>query len=653
MTEFPDLRQFDKIALDTETDGLQYMKNKAFSFSLSTPNNKDYYYDLRETPKAIDYINDQLDVYKGIKIFHNASFDIIMFLMAGVHVPLTNLEDTVIRAYCINEQLFSYQLDDLAKKYLGAKKETQIYDDLAAIFGGKATRNVQMKNISKAPSRIVSPYAKTDTRLTLNLFDWQETEIKRQGIERIVEFEKSKIPMFVKNEMGGIRVDLSYAQEAVDKMTPIIDLAQRQLDEMFNTSVNVNSSPQVKKIFEPKQNANGDWHANDGTLLGLTPKGNPSLGAEALREMKHPGAKLILDIRSNIKTRDTFLKGHVIGSAVNGYVYPTVSQTKGESGGTGSGRIAMQAPALQQIPSRNKKIAAIVKPCFLPDEGHTWVDSDLNSFENRVFCHLVNNPIMIKQYKNNPKIDFHQMVADMTGLPRNASYGGEVNAKTLNLSMQFNSGNGAIAEKMGLPWAWDEFKDKNGKVIKYKKAGVKAMQAIEEYHRRMPGVRELAGKARIIAENRGYVFTYTGRRLRFPKGFKSYKASGLLIQATSADLNKENWVIIDDILSDCEGRMLLNTHDSYSLSLPKDIWEEKYREVRKGIEKTGRIRVPLLLDFNGKGENWWQALQSKGMDLNNNDKWESVKKDKKTKKIIDIGEFSKYSDAVRAMKNVG
>jgi len=645
MTFFPELRNFDRIAIDSETTGLQYMADKAFGFSVSTPDGKDYYWDLREHPRAIDWFNDQMAIYKGKKIAHNASFDVIMMESAGIMIPLTNIEDTVIRAYCINEQLFSYKLDDLAKKYLNATKETKIYEQLAAIFGGKATANVQMKNISKAPPHITGPYAEKDTRLTLDLYDWQEDEIKSQGIERIVEFERNKIPMFIRNEMGGIRVDLDYAEEAFDKMTPIIDSDQLELNSMFGTEINVNSSPQVKKIFEPKQDKNGDWHASDGTLLGLTPKGNPSLGADALREMKHPGAKLILQLRSNIKTRDTFLKGHVIGSAVNGYVYPTVSQTKGETGGTGTGRLAYGKPAMQQIPNRNKKVAALIKPCFLPDEGHKWVDADMASFEVRVFAHLINNPVIINAYKENPYTDFHQFVADLTNLVRNAEYSGQPNAKQLNLSMIFNSGRGAIADKMGMPWEWDEFKDGKGKIIKYKRPGIEAIKVIDEYHRKIPGIKEFANRAKAVAENRGYVFTYTGRRLRFPRGYKSYKASGLIIQATSADLNKENWEIIDDVLNGTEGRMLLNTHDSYSMSLPVDKWEEYYTEVKNGIEKEDRIRVPLLLDFNGIGNNWWEALQNKGISTVGN-KWKSsVKIGDKT---ITLGKFSKYKNALNA-----
>jgi len=321
--------------------------------------------------------------------------------------------------------------------------------------------------------------------------------------------------------------------------------------------------------------------------------------------MKHPGAAMILEQRSLIKTRDTFLKGHVLDSAVGGRVYPTINQSKVEGGGTGTGRLSIQGPAMQQIPSRNKEVAALVKPCFLPDEGHVWLDADMASFEVRVFAHLAG---IGQAYVDDPHMDFHQWVADLTGLVRNAEYGGQPNAKQLNLSMIFNSGNGAIAETMGMDWHWDQFTDKTGKLIRYKKPGKEAMAVIDTYHKKLPGVKRLAEGCKNKAIKRGYIFTKYGRHLRFPRGWKTYKASGLLIQATAADINKENIRLITDVLQPMGGHLLLNTHDSYSMSIPEDVWwKDAFEEVRRAVERPV-LDVPLILDLSGHGNNWANAL---------------------------------------------
>jgi DNA polymerase I-like protein with 3'-5' exonuclease and polymerase domains len=260
---------------------------------------------------------------------------------------------------------------------------------------------------------------------------------------------------------------------------------------------------------------------------------------------------------------------------------------------------------MQQIPSRNKVTAAIVKPCFLPDEGQVWVAGDMASFEVRVFAHLVNNASIIQAYKDDPELDFHQYVADISGLVRNAEYSGQPNAKQMNLSMIFNSGNGAIAHKMGMDYKWTSFENNAGETITYRKAGPEAMKVIKRYHSRIHGVKDLAERAANLAKSSGYVFTQMGRRLRFPKGYKAYKASGLLIQATSADINKENWIMVEEEL-DGVGHMIVNTHDDYNLSLPED-WKPHFKRVQERIQSP-RLRVPLILELSGAGENWWKAI---------------------------------------------
>ena len=330
--------------------------------------------------------------------------------------------------------------------------------------------------------------------------------------------------------------------------------------------------------------------------------------------MSHPASKVILELRSHIKTRDTFLTGHVLESAVNGRVYPNINQTKGESAGTGTGRLSYTSPALQQIPDRNKEVAKIVKPIFLPEEGHLWVDADMASFEVRMFAHLIGTPDIVQAYKDNPETDFHQFVADLTGLPRNATYSGQPNAKQLNLSMIFNQGNGTTAETMGMPWTWESFTPKGDtREVVYKKAGAEAMEIINKYHSALTGVKALADGCKAKAESRGYIFTRYGRHLRFPNGFKSYKASGLLIQSTSADENKMNWLRINEALEGTGGVMLLNTHDSYSLSLPEDQANEIARKVKKAVEEDRGLLVPLILEVQNAGKNWWESKSSERM----------------------------------------
>ena len=612
---FPRIQDYPYLAYDTETTGLDVLgADKVFGFSLSLPGGGDFYFDIKTNPRAVEWINDEFDRFPGTIICHNLSFDYKASTNTGIKIPLSKCVDTVVLACLINEHEISYSLDNLSKRYLSIgnqKQGDELYKEMAKIFGGRATKNVQMRNISSAPEHLVAEYAKADTRATLNLYEWQQKEIERQGLQSIVEFEQKLTPVLIANEMAGIRVDVAAAETSVVALTGEIHTLQKQLDGVAGFHCNPQPSKDMQRLFEPVYR-DGRWWANDGTPLEMTDSGNPSIGANALRTMKHPAASIILQLRSLIKTRDTFLVGHVLESANNGRIYPNINQTKGDDGGTGTGRLSYTAPAMQQIPDRRKDIAAIIKPVFLPEEGHVWVDADMASFEVRIFAHLVGTPDIVNAYADNPETDFHQFVADLTGLPRNASYNGEPNAKQLNLSMIFNQGNGTTAETMDMPWSWESFYPKgSSEEVVYKKAGDEAMAVINTYHAHMPGVKRLADGCKKTAESRGYIFTRRGRHLRFPRGYKSYKASGLLIQATAADENKQNWLIIDEALRDTGGRMVLNTHDSYSMSLPEDDAEQLARKVKEMVERDRGLRVPLILEVNRPGINWWDSKSKK------------------------------------------
>lgn len=607
---YPDLRQYPYFAYDTETTGLRYPIDKAFACSIAVPGDS-WYFDFRRQPKAIEWLNDTFATLprRARVICHNAPFDACMSAVAGIHIPLHLLDDTVVRACLINEHeatIFpwnryrkpgGYSLDYLCRKYIKKKK--------IEVVGP----------IQDLPFEKAEEYAVQDAVITLELWEWQEKRLnqedhQKRDLLKIAQLERAAMPIIIDAQMHGIRVDLDEAEGAMARMTPHIKKLQNEMDKLAGWEFNVNSGPQMLKLFDPTR-GHGGWFVGP-IRIGETDKGAPSFKKEYLENLANvdPRARLVTDIRSALKTRDTFLAKHILEHAIDDRVYPTINQTVRETGGTKWGRLSYVDPAMQQIPSRDKVTASIVKPCFLPDEGHVWVDYDLASFEVRIFVALAGmyNRELSHLYDEDPHLDFHDYVSKLTGLKRNAEYAGEPNAKQLNLSMIFCQGAGATANKMNLPTTPDEFTDEWGIKIKFQRAGDEAQSIIDQYHRRVRGVAELAQKARTLAEMRGYLVTKYGRHCRFPKKYKTYKASGILIQATSADINKENWCLIDEAL-DGRGRIVLNTHDSYSLSCETDTWERATQDVVKSVERKF-LGVPLVLDFNGVGQNWWAALSN-------------------------------------------
>ena len=91
------------IGSDTETTGLVYPRDKAFSVSLAAPDGDVLFIDLRTEQHLVPALQLDLDRYPGRIAFHNAQFDCRMLESAGIVVPLHKVDCTVVRACLINE----------------------------------------------------------------------------------------------------------------------------------------------------------------------------------------------------------------------------------------------------------------------------------------------------------------------------------------------------------------------------------------------------------------------------------------------------------------------------------------------------------------------------------------------------------------------
>ena len=609
MSTFPRIEHAKVLVIDTETTGLDWWRDKLFGISIAW-DDQSAYWDVRQDPQVIQWLQDLIREERvGTWVGHNIKFDYHFLREAGVTLPPERIDCTMIRGALINEHEPTFSLDFLARKYAGMQKDEEIYAELAALFGGRATRNVQMPNISRAPIRIVSKYAIQDAVVTLALYNWQQAEIERQDLYRVHRLERDLMPVIIDMEEQGVCVDVERAERAVRELTLRVDREQSVLNSLAGFEVNPNPSGSITELFKPERGEDGEWYLVDGTRADKTEGGKASINAECLRRMKHPAAKMILDLRKMMKTRDTFLKGHILGHHHDGIIHCNYNQTKNDAeAGTGTGRLSVTNPALQQIPSRDKDIKSLVRPIFIPDVGASWLGMDWSQFEFRVANHYGNVPAILSAYASNPDLDFHQLVSDLTGIPRNAQYAGGPSSKAINLGLAFNMGSGRLAQECGLPYTEEE--GPNGNT--YLKAGPEALAMFEKYHAANPGMRNTSQKASSLAKERGFVHSMLGRHLRFPGGQFVHKASGLIYQATSADCMKQKLIELHTYLNThgC-GRLLLTVHDEVGISLDNDSKEHADEIARiyttfDGVECPIKLRVPIACDW-GTGADWYQA----------------------------------------------
>jgi len=224
------------------------------------------------------------------------------------------------------------------------------------------------------------------------------------------------------------------------------------------------------------------------------------------------------------------------------------------------------------------------------DEHHNYalgagVISANSQIEYRLFAHYAGGAVM-QRYVNEPDVDFHQMVADLTGMARDP-------AKNINFGILFGMGEKKMAAQTGLP-------------------PDQANAALAAYHEQIPEARILAKRAMNKAAARGYIITHGGRRCRFQAlnvsgrtvFTRTNNALNYLTQGSAADLIKLAMIAVDKEI-DYENTILhLTIHDELDATVPpgaKGV-REAYK-IKEIMESVAKLRVPVRAEAE-VGPNW-------------------------------------------------
>jgi len=610
--DFPNIPAGEIIGLDFETSGLRYWDPEFRVFGVAVAvDSQSWYWDVRHTPQVVNWLR---DLFRSTRLVvaQNAQYEYQCVRQFQIDPRSVKWYCTMVSECLINEHHLKYDLASIAQ-HRGVESEKLVHlEAIRAAMGWRDSQEV-LSRLSEVPPAIVAPYGASDASDALAIYHAQQIEIKGQQLEEVVDLEMRLLPVLADMSWGGVRVDLEGAHAAIPKLDEQEEVLQKEINEIAGGKFNVNSSPQVRAFFKPEPVNKFQWRLIDGTLVGPTKGGKgPSLDQNVMREIKHPLAAKILALRKTIKLRDTFLRGHVIGSADgDGYVHTQFNQTRNDAdAGTVTGRLSSTDPALQQITKRDKINAAILRSKFLADAGDEWFCADYSQVDFRCGAHLQNVEGVIAAYNENPAMDYHQIVSDMTGIPRNAPYAGAPNTKQINLGLSFGAGAGKLSFMMGMDYQIREARGKMQYV-----AGDEANRIFELYHKKLPGVKVFMKKAETVAKNTGYVRTAIGRRLRFPRGMGAHKAAGLLYQAYAADLHKLGLIATDRVIREekLPARLLMSCHDEIGVSMKRDqeVADKIVKEYTDFNSETSVIRMRVPITASGDfGANWYEA--SKG-----------------------------------------
>lgn len=599
MADFPNLSRVDRLGCDTETDGLKFT-SRPVGVSVSLPDGADHYFRWGHEMggnnctkgEALKWIHGELNRPSLTVYMHNAGFDMRMltYINSGENpIPLSRVEDTGFMAALLNELEMDLSLDGLGQGKLGMAKEgDELWEFCAETFGGTATRKSQAKNIWRAPGHIVAPYAKGDSRITLGLADYFLPLIDAEGLREVYEMETALIPILLKMHMVGVKVDVPKAIKLQTRLEK--ELATRRDDWRAEYGdVNFGSTQQLAGLFDRLNIAYRTNPPTEKMLEKGQTEGNPSITAGDLEFLDHPVADQIRTMKKLKHFKGTFINNYILENAdEHGLIHGEFHPLRNSRYGTRSGRFSSGGGLnLQNVPARDEEWAPLIRGLYIPlRDDQLWCKADYSQIEYRFLAHYSGGTVM-EQYNADPDIDFHQMCADLVGIPRTP-------AKTINFGLLYGMGVKKLAASLGL--------------------GInEAKELMETYHKRLPEIKKLYDRADRRANQKGIIETWGGRFRRFEKQGRrhihTHKALNALLQGSAADLMKMALIAVADGLDWDETPIHLTVHDELDMSVPRDkqrrdVFFKTLREKMQDYE----LRVPIKLDIE-YGEDWGHAKE--------------------------------------------
>jgi len=492
--EYPDLRQYEEIAIDLETKDPDLKKlgtgsivgnGEVVGIAVAVEGYRGYFPIAHgEGPnmdrhKTLEWFRD-ICKSPATKIFHNAMYDVCWIHSLGIHINGL-IVDTMIASSLIDENRFSYTLNTMSWSYLNkGKNETKLIE-------AAKERGLDPKaDMWKLPAHEVGAYAEQDAELTLELWQKLKKIIIEDDLQDIFNLETDLFPCLVDMRFLGVRVDVTKANQLKTALAVKEKNLLQQIKIESGVEPQIWAAASIAQVFDKLNLPYSRTEKTD----------SPSFTKNFISNHSHPVVRMIAEARKINKVSTTFIDT-ILKHEHKGRIHADINQIRSDDGGTVTGRFSYANPNLQQIPARDPDTGPLIRSLFIPEEGMKWGCFDYSQQEPRLVAHYalkfqlpsVND--IADSYENDPSTDFHKIVAEMANIPRSQ-------AKTINLGLFYGMGKGKLMNELDLT------KDK-------------AEELFSKYHGKAPFVKQLMNKVMNAAQNKGQIKTLLGRRCRFPK----------------------------------------------------------------------------------------------------------------------------------------
>lgn len=287
-------------------------------------------------------------------IAHNIKFD--MHMLANIGIQLKGkIHDTVVLAKLANENRYSFQLMDIVKD--GITKFEYMVENYK--------KQYKVTDYGMIDRKLMSYYANADVYNCFNVFTRELEKVEKDELVELYEREMELSMALWAMERHGMKIDINYEAQLKEELQRLTDEAEKSIYDQAGTIFNINSTQQLYRVLIDI--------GVDGTLIGKTDKGNPSLDKKALERLdKLHNVNIvtsILEYRKYDKLLGTYAIGIYEQRDNMDRVHGNINQTEATTG-----RMSVTKPALQTLPKKDKRI----RKAFIPAEGYSLAFMDLD-----------------------------------------------------------------------------------------------------------------------------------------------------------------------------------------------------------------------------------------------------------------------------------
>ena len=576
----------DKIAIDTETTGLNYLDAKIVGISLASDSTHGVYIPLRHRTQTNDLFAEntiapnQLDIeivrkklwpiltdQSITKIGHNLKYDLHIMANEGWDIDkIRPIDDTMLISYALHGTLHGHGLDELAQKYLA---HTNI--SFASLFPPK-TKDADM-HFDCLDISLATPYAAEDATICMALYDLMRPQLNQnEKLRHLYETcDLPLMPILLKMERAGVLVNKTGLQQLSNIFHDQLSELESEIWNLAGHEFNIASPKQLGTILFDE--------------LNLPANKKRSTDADALNDLidSHPIIEKILNWRSIAKLAGTYADALPRQIASDGRIHTTYLQTS-----TNTGRLSSRDPNLQNIPIKTE-LGEEIRKCFVAPEGKVLISADYSQIQLRLLADVA-NVHTFKETFNSGK-DIHEQTArQIFGIAADAPVPKDLRraAKTVNFSIIYGISSFGLSGQLGISRA-------------------AAQEIINAYMAGLPEVKEYIEEVKHFATQHACVYTPWGRRIELPevknprmRGYAMRAAVNAPIQGFEADLMRRAMVNIEKEIMKPNSdkiRMIMQVHDEIIFECDENIAEKFAKEIEFAMENVAKLSVPLAADY--------------------------------------------------------